>query len=201
MIGSVLHDVRGRRSARVARWCLAVFVWPVQAAAQPPEAARAWQVPWAVIDAVGYAGAGFGLGLAGTLAKSTDGLGTELAIIGASTVVAGGLGAVLGRRVVARKADGRPVPRGLRTAVLAGAVLAGGTLGALAAVPLINGEGTGTPLGADDATVAITTGSGAALGVLFAVWQRRSLTAASRLSVTPFYAGHGISGIRVGMTF
>lgn len=66
---------------------------------------------------------------------------------------------MLGGRADRAIADGRAVEGPHRAAVLGGGVLAGGTLGALATVPLINSEGEGTFLGSDETTLHAPTGA------------------------------------------
>jgi len=188
------------RAALVGGCCIAALASPARATGQESKPPRARHIPWALIDAIGYGGAGFGVGLA-TMWSSDRSIGEAVGIIGSSTVAGIVLGAALGHKASAAVAGGRAPRPGLRSAALAGVVLAGASLGALAAVPLINGADEGTPLGSDEATVAITTGIGAAVGILFAVVGARPLPASARVSVAPFVAARGRPGIRVGMTF
>jgi hypothetical protein len=118
--------------------------------------------------------------------------GTTLALVAAATMVgavAGGMVGLDARRI----ATGGGRVEGLhRTAVLGGGVLAGGTMGALAAVPLVAGPGEGTPLGSDEQTVALLVGSGAFMGALFVRKYRHELGTKS-ISVTPSSVGRGVA--------
>jgi hypothetical protein len=152
-----------------------------------------------LIDGLGYGGLGFGLGLvaAWDIEGTEIGPPDEAVALVAVTTAAGIIGgALLGRSANRALAAGRPLGVGHRTAVLAGAVLAGATLGALAAVPLINPEGEGTPLGTDEATVTTLAIAGAAVGSLFALTQARRL-AAGRVELMPSFPGDGGVGLRV----
>ena len=154
---------------------------------------------WGLYDAVGYGGLGFALGLVAAWDMEGTGLGppaAALAVVGAATAAGIAGGAVLGRRASRSVASGEPVSGAHRAAVLAGGVLAGGTVGALASIPLINGDGEGTPLGSDERTVALMIGAGLAAGAVFAVSRRQEL-AGRRITIVPEASTAGGYGIRV----
>lgn len=161
-------------------------------------------LPWSFVDAVGYGGLGFGVGfgLSFVVASdaSLDDLGAVIATIGVSTVAGIAGGTAIGRTANRRVLDGRPVGSELQAAALAGAVFGGATLGALAAIPLIEGEETGTPLGSDEATFGITTGVGALLGALYATKYAATLPVAG-ITAVPTVAAHGRVGFRISAKF
>ncbi len=131
-------------------------------AAAQPEASPTSDggMKWVLLDALGYGGVGFGLGLAAAWGMEGDDFGppaSALAVVGVSTAAGAVAGALIGRRARNRIAEGMPVEGAHRAAVVGGVVAAGAALGALAAVPLVNGEGEGTPLGSDEQTVLLTT--------------------------------------------
>ncbi len=160
-----------RRSLPGVLVLVALFTLPVRSLAQePPAGAR--EVPWALIDAVGYGGLGFALGFGVGVPLSEGGIGPSP---GAILTMAGGIiagtvsGAIIGKRASYRLSRGDSLTSAHRSAVVLGSALAGGTLGALAAIPLISGQGSGTPLGSDEQAFAICAGTGIALGALFGV--------------------------------
>lgn len=158
---------------------------------------------WTVLDAVGYGGLGFGLGLVAAADMEGDGIGppgSALAVIGATTAAGIVAGAVIGRRGQNRIAEGRPVEGGHRAAVTAGVVMAGATLGALAAVPLVNSEGEGTPLGSDELTVGLTVIAGGVLGSLYA-WRHSGELSPRTISVAPAISGTAGYGMRLRTSF
>lgn len=156
-------------------------------------------VKWSVIDAVGYGGLGFGLGLA--VAWDMEGSdfgppGTAVAVVGATTAAGIVAGTLIGNRARKTIAEGERLGGGHRGAVIGGVILAGGTLGALAAVPLINAEGEGTALGSDEQTVALMALAGGALGSLFA-WMHSDELASRSVSVAPAVFGRAGYGLRM----
>lgn len=158
---------------------------------------------WVLLDAVGYGGVGFGLGLAAAWGIEGDDIGppaSALAVVGASTAAGVVAGFLIGRRARNRIADGMPVEGAHRAAVIGGVVGAGAVLGALAAFPLVNGEGEGTPLGSDEQTVLLTTLAGGALGSLYA-WKHSDELSGGTLRVTPAISRTTGYGLRVRVGF
>lgn len=161
------------------------------------------EIRWSLINAVGYGGLGFGVGLVATwdLEGSDFGPpGAALAVIGATTVAGTVAGAIIGRRARNAIARGRSLSGAHRAAVMGGVVMAGGTLGAVAAVPLINAEGEGTFLGSDERTVTLLVLAGGALGSVY-VWKQRDRLAFRSVRLTPVLSGTRGYGfhIRVGL--
>jgi hypothetical protein len=161
-------------------------------------------LPWSFIDAVGYGGLGFGVGFGLSFVVASDAtidaLGTVVATIGVSTIAGIAGGTAIGRTAHRRVLDGRPVGSELQAAALAGAMLGGATLGALASIPLIEGEETGTPLGSDATTFGITTGVGALLGTLYATRYAATLPVGG-ITAVPTVAAHGRVGFRISAKF
>jgi len=152
---------------------------------------------WGLVDAVGYGGVGF---LAGVFAAWDSEMGEGVTTIGLSSLAGAAIGAVIGSHASSRIRNGEPVGGTSRFAVSAGAILAGATLGACAAVPLINGEGEGTPLGSDETTLALTMGTGTLLGA----WYLRRHTDefnSARVGITPIRTIDSAYGLRVSMRF
>ena len=158
------------RGAGVLACALALVLVPVARADAQTESATRGGPPWGIFDAIGFGGLGFGLGVIAGLGMEGDDFGPSdgaLVLIGAGTVAGILGGAMIGNRARRARALGQPISAGHRTAVAAGVILAGATLGAIAAVPLINPEGEGTPLGSDEQTFGLLVGAGAALGILY----------------------------------
>jgi hypothetical protein len=159
---------------------------------------------WGLIDGVGYGGLGFGLGVAATWNMESDNLvgppGEALVIIGASTVAGTILGAIVGTRAQRTIAARRSLEGAHRIAVIGGAVTAGATLGALASVPLIKGQGEGTALGSDEQTFTLLVLAGGALGALY-VWKHRSEFSSRNINLAPEITGDGEYGLRVRVIF
>lgn len=123
------------------------------------------------------------------------------AIAIATTAAAGTYaGAVIGRRAGKTISEGGRLGGGHRAAVAGGAIMAGGTLGALAAVPLIKPEGEGTIFGSDEATVAGMVLVGTALSSLFVLLHRDELSS-GRISVTPAVPGGAGFGVQARFAF
>lgn len=172
---------------------------PLPGQAASPDSARAPGAALTIADAVGYAGLGFGLALLGTWDMEGDGFGppsAAVAIIGVGTLAGLLGGAVIGQRARRAIAAGDPLTPAHRTASLAGVALAGGALGALAAVPLINPSGEGTFLGSDERAVTLLTASGLALGSLYA-WRLGPRLGPSAVRLTPEARGDGGFGLRL----
>ena len=183
-------------TAAIAMSCLIPDAVAIAQAAQAPP--RSGIGRWGLVDALGYGGMGFA---AGVVATFSDDLGDEsLGTIGALTLVGLLGGAALGQSTVHRIRAGRAISGPRRFAVSTGAILGGATLGALASVPLINGEGEGTPLGSDESAFALLTGTGAALGVLY-VLRHASDFRDARVALTPVRTIDAAHGIRVTLRF
>lgn len=152
---------------------------------------------WGLIDGLGYGGLGFGLGVAATWNMESNHFGPPgeaLVIIGASTVAGTILGAVVGSRAQRTITAGRSLEGPHRIAVIGGAVTAGGTLGALASIPLIEGQGEGTVFGSDEQTFTLLGLAGGVLGALY-VWKHRNEFSSRNVSLTPVItrvAGYGL---------
>lgn len=144
-------------------------------------------VNWSLLDAIGYGGLGFGLGLlAAWDMEGTDfgPPGEALALIGAATMAGTFGGAIMGNRAEDAIAKGHQIRGAHRAAVIAGVVLAGGTAGALASIPFVNSEGEGTPLGSDEQSVVLLVSAGAVLGSLY-LWMRRDELTYQRFRIAP----------------
>ena len=186
------------RISLVVRCCFALLVCSASAEAQEPKADRVSHAPWPVINAIGYGGVGFGLALANEV-NSNHQFHTSILVIAGSGALGVGAGIVLGINTNNAIAERGIVPIGLRAASLAGSVLAGATLGTLVYIPLI--DNSSEARGKNKRTFRITTGTGAAVGALFAASQYRGLTTARRVAVAPYYKGQGAAGLRITMTF
>lgn len=192
----------GSPSVRVVFLLLVILLCgtPVPAAAQTDSStAPGGGVRWALLDAIGYSGLGFGLGLLAAWDMEGTSFGPPdeaVAVIAASTAAGLLTGAVIGRRAQNAIAQGRRPGGAHRAAALAGVAMAGGTLGALAAVPLINGEGEGTVLGSDEQTITVMMLGGTALGSLYML-RKRAAFPSNRIRVTPGIFGRGEYGLRV----
>ncbi|MEX2609581.1 MAG: hypothetical protein WEA24_06515 [Gemmatimonadota bacterium] len=170
---------------------------PVAAQAVPP-AGTGGATRWAVIDAIGYGGLGFGVGVLASWNMESDDFGPPagaLLVIGAGTLTGTVGGAVLGFRARQRTIEREPLGRGHGTAALAGGVLAGATLGALTSASLINGAGEGTFLGSDETTFATLVLAGGVLGSMY-VWGIRH-----EIRVAPVGGGAGSYGLRARVRF
>lgn len=154
-------------------------------------------VKWGVVDAIGYGGLGFGVGLISAWDLE---YGSGALVVGAASLAGTIAGAVIGRRASQTLAADGQLGAGHRVAVIGGAIMAGGTLGTLAAVPLINGEGEGTFLGSDETTVAVLAVAGGALGSLF-VWRHRDELASRSVGIAPGLFGKAALGLRVRLEF
>lgn len=154
---------------------------------------------WSLLDAIGYGGLGFGVGL--LAAWDMEGAdigppGEALALVAGATL-AGTLGGwIMGDRAEDAIARGHELRSAHRAAVIAGVVLAGGTAGALASIPFVNSEGEGTPFGSDERTVALLVGAGAVLGSLY-VWMRRDELIHPRFRIAPALPGPNRYGLQV----
>lgn len=183
--------------------CLVLGVVVPAAAQTPASPTPDGGVKWSLYDAVGYGALGFGLGLAATWDMEGSGFGppgAAVAIVGATTAAGIVAGAVIGNRAQRAVAEGRRVDGAHRAAVIGGVVLAGGTLGALAAVPLINSEGEGTALGSDEQTFALLALAGGALGSLYA-WKHSDELSSRSIGVAPAVSESAGYGLRLRMSF
>jgi len=152
---------------------------------------------WGLVNALGYGGVGF---LAGVAAAWDSDLEGAVATIGLSSLAGVVVGTAIGRHASNRIRNGEPLSGTSRFAVSAGTILAGATLGACAAVPLINGEGEGTPLGSDESALAILMGGGTALGVWY-LTRHRGDFAGARLGITPIRTKDSAYGLRVSVRY
>jgi hypothetical protein len=158
-------------------------------------------VKWSVVNGIGFGGLGFGLGIAVAWNMESNDYGppdAAIVITGASTVTGILLGAMTGIRAQNKVAAGQTLHGAHRVAVIGGGIAAGGTLGALSAVPLINGEGEGTFLGSDEQTFALLVVAGSALGALY-VWGNRAELTSRNISLTPEFTENRQYGLRVRM--
>ena len=152
---------------------------------------------WGLVDAVGYGGVGF---LAGVVAAWDSDIDQAVPTIGLTTLTGLVIGAAIGHHASNRIRSGAPPSGASRSMVSAGAILAGATLGACAAVPLINGEGEGTPLGSDETALAILMGGGTLLGVWY-LRRHNSDFNGTRLGVTPIRTRDSAYGLRVSVRY
>lgn len=190
-------------SITMRRWiaglALAGLLAGERAFAQEPTRAQAREGGgrWTLIDAVGYGGVGF---LAGLAAAWDQEIGPAVGTIALGSVAGVVAGAAIGHNASSRIRDGEPLGGASRFAVSVGTIFAGASLGACAAVPLINDEGSGTPLGSDESTLAILMGT----GTLLSAWYLRRHTAefnGARLRVTPIRTIDSAYGLRVAVRF
>jgi hypothetical protein len=152
---------------------------------------------WTLVNAVGYGGVGF---LAGVAAAWDSEIGEGVATIGLTSLAGTAIGAAIGSHASSRIRRGEPLGGTSRFAVSTGALLAGATLGACAAVPLINGEGEGTPLGSDESALAITMGAGTLLGVWY-LRRHSSEFDGARVGITPIRTIDSAYGLRVSVRY
>lgn len=176
---------------------------PARASAQDDlPSASADRVRWALYDGIGYGGMGFGLGLIAAWDMEGSGFGppgVAIATIIGATVAGTVAGTMIGRRAQNVLDTGQPLTGAHRVAAMGGVALFGAALGALAAIPLVDGEGEGTFLGSDEQTVTLTVVSGGALG-WFYIWNRRDDFSSRQISVSPT-ARDGAYGFRARLTF
>lgn len=152
---------------------------------------------WGLVNAVGYGGLGFLVGVAAAWDKDIDG---AFATIGLSSLAGVVTGAAIGGHASKRIRSGEQLSGTSRFAVSAGAILAGATLGACAAVPLINGEGAGTPLGSDESTLGILVGTGTLLGAWYLRRHSGELSG-ERLGIAPIRTIDSAYGLRVSVRY
>jgi hypothetical protein len=152
---------------------------------------------WALVDAVGYGGVGFVAGLA---AAWDSEIGEGFATVALSSLAGTAVGAVVGHHASRRIRRGEPPSGASRFAVSAGSVFAGATLGACAAVPLISGEGEGTPLGSDESTLAILMGGGTLLGFWYLARHNGDFDG-TRVGITPIRTIDAGYGLRVSVRY
>ena len=166
------------------------------ATAQDEAIAPATGPAWGFLDALGYGGLGFGLGVmvgAGMPSDNFGPSGTALGVIAGSTIAGVVGGAMIGGRARRALSRDQVISPGHRAAVAGGVVLAGATLGAVAAIPLISSEGEGTPLGSDEQTFSLLAGGGAALGASYLLAQWHHL--GNRVSAAPIIREPGQYGL------
>lgn len=158
---------------------------------------RAQGQSWALVDGLGYGAAGTGVGAMGAWNLDYD---EGFAVIALATGAGIAVGALVGHAADTRLARGEGLGGGHKAAVVAGSVLAGATLGALASAALINGEGEDTFLGSDETTFTTLTLAGTALGAAVTWWRRDALRPRG-VSVSPAVSPDGGAGLRVRVTF
>ncbi len=183
--------------------CLTSLSMTSSAAAQAGEAAPVRGRALGLLNAIGYGGLGFGLGLVAGYAMPSDGFGPSdeaLLAIAGGTITGIVVGSIVGGQASRSIARNEPISPAKQTAVLIGVTLAGATAGALASVPLINSEGAGTPLGSDVFTFGSLTSVGAVLGLLYAV-RRSGEMRARRVSVVPDIGWRGQFALNVRVRF
>lgn len=152
---------------------------------------------WALVDGLGYGAAGTGVGaMAAWDLDYHEGFAVIVLATGAGIAV----GALVGHAADTRLARGEALGSGHQAAVVAGSVLAGTALGALASAAFINGEGEGTFLGSDETTFTALTIGGTALGAAVTWWRRDALRPRG-VSVSPAVSPEGGAGLRVQVTF
>ena len=195
-----------RRFALVRFACalLVVGVPAISPAQVDAVQARRATVRWSILDALGYGGLGFGAGILGAVATQGDcGFGPcdhQVAVIAAATVAGMATGFIIGRRAETRLSRGESLTSRHRNAVIAGALLAGPVIGAVAASLLINSEGSGTALGSDEQTFAIALLASTALSSWYVSRHSRELLT-RRTRVTPVVMPNGRFGATVNLRF
>lgn len=192
------------KSSRLLTGVLAILATSAALGAHTPAAAQSdagratvGSAKWTIVDAIGYAGLGFGLGLMAAWDQEPEAGRAIVAAAAATGLLTGGL---IGHRAGSIINGGGQLNGAHRTAALAGAVMAGATLGALAAVPLINPDGEGTFLGSDEQTVMTLVLAGVVLGSVFA-WRNRRELAFRNMDVMPARFGDGHYGLGVRLRF
>lgn len=187
-----------RRIGALLSACMMIGVTSEVAAAQS-KVSRGW----IVADAAGYGALGLAVGFgAGIMTNDTCPFGscTSIVIGGLTGALVGTMGgakiAVSARDAVAR---GEPLGSGHRSAVTLGAVLGGATLGALGSSLMINGNGSGTPIGSDERTFALLTVTGLFGGAYFVARHSHELDP-PRMNVMPV-VGKGRVGLSTRMVF
>jgi hypothetical protein len=178
--------------------CLALWGAGGVAAQDPAPPSYDGGGKWLLLDAVGYAGLGFGAGVLANRSTplTQSGEVTILATVGTATIVGLLTGAALGQRAERTLSRGDALGTGQLLSVAGGAVLGGATLGALAAVPLIAPDGEGTVLGTDEQTFAILAGAGTVLGSLY-VWRHWNRLTRGMIEIIPATDGNGQYGLRL----
>jgi len=109
------------------------------------------------------------------------------------------LGLEIGKRAVQKSEQGR-LGSGHHTAAAVGTVFLGAALGALTAVPYIDGEETDTPFGSDEETVTLFALTGAGLGALGA-WALWGDLDSGGIAMAPTMLEGGGVGLRVAAGF
>ena len=143
---------------------------------------------WIVADALGYGTLGFVVGAAtGAVLTSGEDCGFGPCAEPVLMALGGGLlgmagGGALGINARRSAAAGVPISSGHSAAMKIGGALGGATLGALISLTMINGDGSGTRIGSDEATFFSLTGAGLVTGIWFVGSHGREL---DRLTVTP----------------
>ena len=157
---------------------------------------------WRTLDAFGYGALGAVAGAAATLEADCSGYICATHFVGVFGGFAVGAvsGASMGGRADDAVAQGRPVHGVHRGGVALGTLLAGSALGAVASVPLINGEGSGTFLGSDEQTVTVLAVLGAGLGALH-VGRRWGELTGTTFEIGPTAVDSGRPGVLARLRF
>jgi hypothetical protein len=163
---------------------------------------QAAPIKWVVMDAIGYGGLGTVVGMALALSSYSCPFGpcdgAAMSVVGGA--VAGAIGgAAIGIHARRTLAKGEQLGAVHRAAVLAGAMISGTTLGAVASFSLINGDGSGTPLGSDETTFGMLTLGGTAIGAILAARSANELNN-PRVTISPAI-GAGRYGLDARLAF
>lgn len=191
---------RKRRSRTARRWITWLVLSCLLSGGRAQAQREDWTGPrsdvgqWAIMDAVGYGGAGFLVGIAAAWESES------FATIGAFTVAGVVAGTVIGRHVSQQAAAGAAPGAASRFFASTGALLAGTTLGAMVAVPLISNEGSRTPLGSDETTAAVLMTAGTALGGVFLVQHNKDFSR-TRVAFAPIRTRESAYGLRVAVRY
>lgn len=167
---------------------------------------RARIAPWTLIDGIGYTGLGAAAGVViaygpGGSCKSFGPCRGQVAAMLITPAIGLVTGVALGHTARTAIASGRPISDAHRTWVSTGGILAGATLGSIAAIPLIGGSSnSGTPLGSDESTWMIFALGGAVAGGVYAA-KHESDFLLRTTALGPYRAARGGFGLRAGVRF
>jgi hypothetical protein len=187
--------------------CVAFVLSSQPMLAQNPESRpQRSTLKWAVADAIGYGGLGTALGFLAAVAtagtESGCGFGPcagALMAIPAGAIAGAMGGAVIGARAGRALSRGDQLGAGQRTAVVVGTLLAGTSIGAIASFSMINGDGSGTPIGSDEKTFGLLTIGGFALSTAFVATHSHELNG-GRIRLSPTI-GAGRYGASARLSF
>lgn len=182
---------------------LACLIFSGRSSAQEsPEQPTHRSGKWGLVDAIGYGGVGAFVGYASAVGASfSNSSDSEAGIMIIAGPIAGlALGATIGHSASSRINRGESLSGASRFAVGTGAILAGATLGALASMPLINGDGAGTPLGSDETAFAVMTTTGVVLSALY-IRRHADDFREPRVSIAPVRTIDRAHGLRVALRY